>query len=465
MKRTASPLAAGIAACLLLVPAIWNGSPFYYWDSVDYVHLPFTFDLPVYRTMPYGMVTGIGRLSGTLWSVIVFQALLTSYAMHEFLDAFAPGGPRRWLVPITAVLVGLTALPWTVGLLMPDAFTAPAILAMVTLAFSGQHFGGARRIGLTGALVVAIIPHSSHWALSAGLAVSLPMAAWAVRHRMPGPAARSRMLAGIFAVVASLGVIAGIHGATTGRIFVSQPTYVLWSGLLVQTGLAKRLLDDTCKTGTEWRLCPAKDSLPATANSFLWDKEGHPTRYYGSWEAMEPEARRLVTTSLRRYPVDHLIAAGRLTVEQLVRFRTGDGVESGVDFMIKDTLKKYYPANYSAWQASRQAEKPGINFDALNRLHVPATLLMYALLIVAIFMAWRRRDAISTMLAAGVLLALLGNAIVCGALSNPNDRYQARVAWLAGLAAAVCAIRLRRPAGDAVLDGSLHIETAEKAKS
>jgi hypothetical protein len=29
---------------------------------------------------------------------------------------------------------------------------------------------------------------------------------------------------------------------------------------------------------------------------------------------------------------------------------------------------------------------------------------------------------------------LLGNAFVCGALSNPNDRYQSRIAWIAVLA-------------------------------
>ena len=34
-------------------------------------------------------------------------------------------------------------------------------------------------------------------------------------------------------------------------------------------------------------------------------------------------------------------------------------------------------------------------------------------------------------LAAAVALALLANAFVCGALSNPHDRYGARMIWLA----------------------------------
>ena len=32
-----------------------------------------------------------------------------------------------------------------------------------------------------------------------------------------------------------------------------------------------------------------------------------------------------------------------------------------------------------------------------------------------------------------VALAILANAVVCGALSNPNDRYGARMVWLATL--------------------------------
>ena len=30
-----------------------------------------------------------------------------------------------------------------------------------------------------------------------------------------------------------------------------------------------------------------------------------------------------------------------------------------------------------------------------------------------------------------ILIALLANAAICGALSNPHDRYQSRIVWLA----------------------------------
>lgn len=40
-----------------------------------------------------------------------------------------------------------------------------------------------------------------------------------------------------------------------------------------------------------------------------------------------------------------------------------------------------------------------------------------------------------------VLVALIGNAIVCATFSNPHDRYQSRVIWLATLVLALAQLR------------------------
>ena len=55
------------------------------------------------------------------------------------------------------------------------------------------------------------------------------------------------------------------------------------------------------------------------------------------------------------------------------------------------------------------------------------------------------------MLAATATAALLANAFVCGVLSNPHDRYGARLVWIAPLvvdAAALPAVRPARTAAD-----------------
>ena len=63
-------------------------------------------------------------------------------------------------------------------------------------------------------------------------------------------------------------------------------------------------------------------------------------------------------------------------------------------------------------------------------LSVVASLTLPAIAIL-IWRSGRRRAA---MLPALLFIALVGNAAICGVVAGQNDRYQARLAWLAPLA-------------------------------
>jgi hypothetical protein len=67
---------------------------------------------------------------------------------------------------------------------------------------------------------------------------------------------------------------------------------------------------------------------------------------------------------------------------------------------------------------------------ALASLALTATAFVRALL-------WREKEIAE--LCAFVIVALLGNAVICGVLSNPHARYQSRIVWLATLCAIVAA--------------------------
>jgi peptidoglycan/LPS O-acetylase OafA/YrhL len=83
-----------------------------------------------------------------------------------------------------------------------------------------------------------------------------------------------------------------------------------------------------------------------------------------------------------------------------------------------------------------------LDFTALNRLHVPVALTSMLLLagIVASAIRRRRLDDL-TLLAATATFALLGNAVVCGVISGPHDRYGARLAWIATFVVLIAAVR------------------------
>jgi hypothetical protein len=46
-----------------------------------------------------------------------------------------------------------------------------------------------------------------------------------------------------------------------------------------------------------------------------------------------------------------------------------------------------------------------------------------------------------TLLLATVCLAMLGNAVICGAISGPHDRYGSRLVWITTLAVLIAAMK------------------------
>ena len=63
-----------------------------------------------------------------------------------------------------------------------------------------------------------------------------------------------------------------------------------------------------------------------------------------------------------------------------------------------------------------------------------------------LFAPRRSLDGPARAFALTVLLALLVNAAIAGALSNPNPRYQSRIVWLAPFVLAVAVLSGRRAA-------------------
>src|SRR4029077_10776685 len=92
-------------------------------------------------------------------------------------------------------------------------------------------------------------------------------------------------------------------------------------------------------------------------------------------------------------------------------------------------IDRYMPGVAPAMQATRQQHGED-GFPALNPLHIAVPLLSKLALA---FVLFGRRDDLADLrrLAATVTVAILANAAVCGALSNPHDRSGARLVWVA----------------------------------
>lgn len=436
--------AVPLGVLVMLLPALWNGFPLFYYDTYDYIRLPFGAELPVFRTAPYGVFTWTGKIAGSLWGVVAVQSLLVTAALWLIAEALAPRGRTLATFGLMMAAAAVGGLPWYTGQIIADSFAGVTILGLAVLALYPDRLGPARKAALAAIATVAVALHTSHIGLAAGLVLLAALCmlgrrvwSWVPPVRLLLPAA---CLAG------GILLVLGSNWAATGRVFLTQPAIVQTLGLFVENGLAKRYLDVVCpgKDPPPHRLCPHRNGLPKTANAFLWGPG--PFEALGEFEGMEDEAALIVSGASAMFPGGLAWQSVLFTLRQFGMVDLGDGVLP-LQFMMREPIAEDYPGDVAAYDAARQ-QRGAIDFEPIRPFELPLYLAAVAATLVLGLRAARRSGASGrsdALLAGAVAMGLLGNAFICGALSNPNHRYQGRVAWVPMAAVLVLAFRQRVP--------------------
>ena len=423
-------------AVLMLIPAFWNGYPLIYFDTEDYIDISFTWQPILWRIMTYAVFCLIAQPFEHLWPIIVAQALIVAWMLHEAVFAFLPRWRGRIYFALGVVLASLTGLPIVTSEVLADVFAGLAILGIATLAL-GSPLPPLRRGILIFLTMISIGVHMSHVAVAAGLIIVL--AALALLARFTPWFQRPRMLAASLAVVLGTVSVPLTHYEATGKAYFSEAGHVLQLALFIQDGLVKEYLDVACPEGVQLKLCAHKDELPQTADEFLWGES--PFDDMGGWKAMHDEADEVIVGTFQRFPVDVMVSMARNTWTQLNLISDGEDLVPMTWHFVKTEIQ-HYPRDFRRFHFARQQRTQGIDFDPVNQIHIPvavgAELSVFGFLI----LAFKRRDRVLSSLIVVFILAFLGNAFVCGALSNPHDRYQNRIVWLALFTAVVAAARL-----------------------
>lgn len=427
-------IAIAVMVAALLAPALWNGFPIVFYDTGGYLARPFEQRLELGRSAAYGVFLALGR-GMDFWPNIVAQALLVVWMVRLTLRAhgFAPG--PLLTATVVAGLCALTGISWYAAQLMPDILVPAAVLALYLLAFRARELRRWEVAALVALLAFSIASHMSILALTLGLALTLVvirfLADWA---RIPRPGLvlpAAAVLAGIlFAPLSNLAVLGEFKFTPGGANFIFSR--------LVQDGIVQRYLADHCPDPAI-KLCDHLAEIPHTADEWLWD-DGV-LRKVGDWPVFEPEARRIIIETVWLYPGLHLTTALHAWLDQLLEFRTGDGLTPWT-WHTQWIIERYAPDALADYLAARQ-HLAEFDFTVLNAVHVPMGFAAMAALC-AIPFARRRVDPAARALALFVLIAMLGNAAICGILSNPHARYQSRLLPLAALAAAITALGWRR---------------------
>jgi hypothetical protein len=439
--RTAVRLAAAAAAMVvLLAPASWNGFPLLQYDTGGYLARWFEGYLVPSRSVVYGLFVAAGAPLD-FWPVVILQAAATVWILALVLRAYG-FGERPWTLLGVIVLMSLaTTLPWIAGVLLTDIFAGLAVLALHLVVLRAEALSRRERVALIVFVAFAGATHSATFLVLLGLAV---VALLASRVDRSGVQPRAAMRAAVAVALAAI-MLLGANFAVSGRLAWTPGGYGIVFARMLQDGIVKRYLDEHCAE-RHFKLCPYRDDLPPTADAFLWG-EGVFNKL-GRFDGLGDEMRTIVLASLAEYPALQLETALAAAAKQLVSVRSGEGVLTTI-WHTYGIIERYTPSALPAMRAARQQHNE-LRFKAINVVHVPVALASMALLPFFIAFALRRPAyADLGLLAVTVTLTILGNAVICGALSNAHDRYGARIAWVPLLVSALMLLRRQRIAAAA----------------
>ncbi len=426
-------LAVILSISLLVGPALWNGFPLLQYDTGGYLARWYEGTLVPSRAVVYGLMLNAGEVAA-FWPVVLVQAALTVWVVTLTLRAHGLG-KRPWLVlGIIATLTAISTLPWLTSILLTDIFAGLGVLALYLLLLRPGHLNRGERFALIALIAVSAATHSATIAVLLALILA-GVFIWLVQ---PRQLPLARIGNGVLALALGCVLVFAADFVVAKRLAWTPGGFALSFGRMLQDGIVNQYLEDHCPD-PKLTLCAYKDQLPDDADVWFW---GSPLfDKLGRFAGLGQEMADIAVASVIDYPGQQLKTATVATARQFVAVRTGEGVLNSI-WHTYGTIRRFTPQLVAPMEAARQ-QHGEISFTAINRLDYPVALLSMALLPVIVLLAWRRRiPPAFGEFAAVCAVALLANAFVCGAMSNPHDRYGARLVWIAVFAVTVALVPL-----------------------
>ena len=416
---------------LLIAPALWNGYPLLQWDTGGYLARWYEGYLVPSRSTVFGLYLHLGQFSYFAIN-LALQAMATLWIVQTTLRVVGLAGPFR-LALVCLSLILTTALPWLASLLLTDIFAGLAVLSLFVLVAHRDRISVIETWLLFAFTAFAAATHSATF----GVLFGLCCAGWIVRPWLRAQLPVAALLRGSLTLATGALMLLSANFVMSGQWAWTPGGTGVAFGRMLQDGIVKRYLDDHCAT-VKLKLCPYRNVLPATADDFLWGNSMFNT--LGRFAGMNDEMGFIAQHALVAYPAWQAEAALAATAQQLGHVATGEGTHGWIPHTY-GIIERYLPGQVARMRAARQ-QHWDIDFVRINLVHVPVALASMLLLLALIGRDARaRRFDDLTLLASTVSLALLGNALLCGVISGPHDRYGARMVWIATFVVMAAAIR------------------------
>lgn len=465
-----------LAIILLIWPALINGQYFWFSDSIAYLSgasravlslsglqseigaalndtstltrlaaAPAAPETPVVlggRSPYYGLLLYLPTFVGGLWLSVIVQAVAVILCVVTALrPIFGPDSLSERLI-IIGIAAVVTSISFFTVYLMPDIFMAILILSTASLvAFWSDHTRGARAL-LLALIFGAVLFHKAHLVMLFGMLVLLGGYALLARGR---PRRTAAPFAAIAVVLACTGVLtAAMPWAVMNFVGAKILDPPFLTARVVADGPGEDYLRATCPQ-SGYVLCDHLDRLPQGMDQFLWSADGvYKVLKQSEKIAMSEEQTGFVLAAIAHAPLDQIRASFGNVVSQ---FLSVDVTEFALLDGLSGTISERLPGDIAATLAQTRLANDTFNLHRISLFQI--IVVVAAAIHLAVFLAGTVRSAEpgQVRFAGFVLILVLGlvlNAIVFGALSEPHDRYQARIIWLLPLASLVVIFTSRR---------------------
>jgi hypothetical protein len=433
--KAGSRLLLLLAGAVLLLGAGWyNGFPFVFSDTAIYIINGFRPEEITNRGIVYGFFLRHSSLAESVWFSALAQALILTALLWNVLQFFlAPVARSLHYWGVLFFLVFGASCSWVVSLLMPDIFTPIMILALALIAYIPRGKNKGKLLFAYGALVVSAPMHPSNGVTAVGLLAVLFFLRYQYGATLGG---YYRLALALVLVVASN---IGIYSYIGPRTYKNQARpFIL--GKLVENGMVERFLQENCRTGKEYCLCPYKDSLPPNLETFLFDPNS-PFYKTSNWTANEKDFEPIISGILREpdYIVLHLLESFQSFCRQLTQVEVGEGLWAfGKESAPYQEIKRYFPYETAEFLNSKQMRgNEALPISFCNRFY-------FGVLVVSVFVVLRGLWAppggalLSSdrrLFILSLLMGILWNAFSTATFGTVAPRLQTRVVWLLPLAA------------------------------
>ena len=452
-------VAAAVAATLalavaLLWPAMLNGGPLIFFDTMHYLQQGASaVDLVLgkiaalaspavestagadiggsheveregsfVRSIIYPAFIYIGSLSPLGFTgFALLQSILVVALIGVIAGREAAARPAA-AAAAAAVCVTMTALPWTVSFLMPDILAAVAILCAMIVAARLDRIGLIGKLFVFGAATLAALSHYGHPPLYIAASTAALLALLAQR-RLSFLAVALTVGPLVATAVASLGVAEAVFDEPS----LAPRRLPLLLARSIEDGPALWHLQAHCDD-YNYAVCEIwGHEIPNDLGSILWSRDGLMKKATDEqMDRIRDEEFLILGRSLMEFPFEQTWSFAGNAVRQTIMIGLADMSWGRVT---EDADGRFVR------EASGSRNASGLSGVGLAQKAV-------VLGSVGLIAFWFFKDGLRVgdrerALLFVAIVGLLANAAIFGGLSAPVDRYQARVIWIVPLLAAL----------------------------